>query len=157
MQQDDRDADEAFDRKAFAENLQRARRTMARGFLIAALSALDEGDITLTQMATLLLLEDGAAWSVKALAERLGRSLSAASRLIDQLVKRRLLRRSEDPKDRRVKLIALAPAGARLVDKMMEQRTEAYLSLAARLPPREQAQVARGVALLAKAAERRDP
>jgi DNA-binding MarR family transcriptional regulator len=143
-----------IDRKAFVESMRLMRRSMARDFLLSALAALDEGDITLAQMATLMTLDGGASCSVKALAERLGRSLSATSRLIDQLVKRRLLRRTEDPEDRRGKLITLAPAGKRLVEELMDRRAEAYLQLAERLPAKEQAVVARAMALLAKAAGR---
>ena len=115
------------------------------------------GDITLVQMATLLTLDGGPPFGVKALSERLGRSLSATSRLVDQLVRRRLLRRSEDPQDRRGKLLELAPAGRRLVAQLMERRAEAYLQLTERLPPREQAAVARAMTLLAKAGGGRVP
>ena len=148
---------EAFDREAFADSLRGMRRDMARDFFLSALAALDEGDITLTQMATLMTLDSIESCSVKALAERLGRSLSATSRLIEQLVKRRLLRRAEDPDDRRGKIITLAPAGRRLIEQLTSQRTEAYLHLAERLAPRDQALVARAMALLAKAASGRSP
>lgn len=156
MQRDD-GAGGVIDRAAFAESMRAVRRVMARDFFLGAIAALDEGDITLVQMATLLTLDGGPPFGVKALSERLGRSLSATSRLVDQLVRRRLLRRSEDPQDRRGKLLELAPAGRRLVAQLMERRAEAYLQLTERLPPREQAAVARAMTLLAKAGGGRAP
>lgn len=60
--------------------------------------------------------------SVKALADELGISLPAASRAIDPLVQRKLVARTEDSDDRRVKRIGLTTRGRTLVERIIALR-----------------------------------
>lgn len=131
------------------------RRSMARDFMRAAVQALGERDLTILQFGTLLLLEDGQERTVGALAEQIGRSMSATSRMIDQLVKRELLRRQEDPNDRRARRVTLSAAGRKLLTTMMRRRAEAELRLMDSLPPADQQIVVRAMELLAGAARRK--
>jgi DNA-binding MarR family transcriptional regulator len=142
--------------RELAENLYAARVGMARDFLVQALGALGQSDLTMIQMGTLMILDDGRERTVNEMAALLDRSVSAASRLVDKLVKRRLVRRAEAEGDRRVRLVAIAPAGRKLLAAVLERRAEAQLALMARLTPEERAIVARAMALLAEAARRRD-
>jgi DNA-binding MarR family transcriptional regulator len=143
------------ERRALAEHLKVSRRAMVREVLVQALVALGEADLTLQQLGALVLLEEGGPRSVKEISELLGRSASATSRLIDQLVRRRLLRREEDREDRRARRVSLSERGRRLVDELMARRAEAQLGLMERLAPEERAVVMRAYALMAEAAERR--
>lgn len=131
------------------------RRARARDFMRAAVMALGDSDLTIIQFGTLLLLEDGEPRTVGALSEQIGRSMSATSRMIDQLVKRELLRRQEDPNDRRARRVTISPTGRKLVATMMRKRAEAELKLIASLEPDEQRTVMRAMELLAGAARRK--
>lgn len=132
-----------------------ARRAMARDFMAHAISSLAASELSLLQMASLLLLDDGVERGVKEMAGRLGRSLSATSRLLEQLVKRGLVTRREDPEDRRARRVALSPAGRELLAALIERRAEAQLQLMEALTPEEREHVARGMTLLAEAARRK--
>jgi DNA-binding MarR family transcriptional regulator len=88
------------------------RRAMARQTMRSAIDTLGATELTLLQLGALLLLEDGEARTVGALGEQIGRSLSATSRLVEQLVKRELLRREEDPNDRRARRVTISGARA---------------------------------------------
>lgn len=141
--------------KDLEEGMLAVRRSMARDFMRAAVQALGERDLTILQFGTLLLLEDGQERTVGALAEQIGRSMSATSRMIDQLVKRELLRRQEDPNDRRARRVTLSAAGRKLLTTMMRRRAEAELRLMDSLSPADQQIVVRAMELLAGAARRK--
>jgi DNA-binding MarR family transcriptional regulator len=145
------------ERRRLAEQLLATRRAMVRDMLLGALAELAEGEITLAQLAALMLLEDGRPRPVNDIAARLGRSLSAASRLLDQLARRRLLKRQADPADRRVRLLVIAERGRALLAALLERRAAAQLALMERLSPAERERVLEGMALLAEAAGRPEP
>src|SRR5262245_2641852 len=133
------------DRRRLAEDMRVARRAMMREVIVGALASLDTSELTLIQFASLLWLDDGAEHTVKEMAERLGRSVSATSRLLDQMVRRRLIRRFEDPDDRRARRVSIADGGRRVIERLMTTRAEAQLGLMAELAPEERAQVALGM------------
>lgn len=141
--------------KQLGEAMLAVRRSIARDFMRAAVQALGERDLTILQFGALLLLEDGQERTVGALSEQIGRSMSATSRMVDQLVKRELLRRQEDPNDRRARRVTISPAGRKLLATMMRRRAEAELKLMDSLAPEEQRIVVRGLELLAGAARRK--
>ena len=66
-------------------------------------------------MATLLLLDEENELTIKQVAEALARSVSATSRLLDQLVMRGMISRREDERDRRAKLVAITEQGRALI------------------------------------------
>ncbi len=87
--------------------------------------AIDETRLSLVQFKALMALaghEDEERSSVKLLAERLGVSVPSASRAVDDLVKRDLASRAEDPEDRRVRRVSLTAAGRELTDHVMAAR-----------------------------------
>jgi len=132
------------------------RRAMMRGVMRSALDALGASELTLLQLGTLLLLEDGEARTVGALGEQIGRSLSATSRLVEQLVKRELLRREEDPNDRRARRVTISARGRKLLQTMARRRAEAEMRIIEALSPEDQRTVLRGLELLAQAARKQE-
>ena len=86
-----------------------------------------ESDLSLSQVNTLFRLYHHGASSVNDLANHLGITTAAVSQLLDPLIAAGLVLRSENPKDRRMKLIALTEKGKRLVEKSMNTR-HAWLS-----------------------------
>ena len=77
----------------------------------------DVPDLTLTQLRALFAIELRAPASVGALADSLGLSLASASALVDRLVRAELVRRRDDPLDRRRVLVSLSATGAALVQR----------------------------------------
>jgi DNA-binding MarR family transcriptional regulator len=146
---------DSSERAALVASLRAMRKAMARDFMASAIAALDHSDLSMVQMATLMLLDSCDELPVRALAERLGRSLSATSRLLDQLVRRRLLWRAIDKDDRRVRRVGLAARGRALVEQLMSDRADAQLRIMQQLTARQRAQVRRAMQILQDAAERK--
>lgn len=131
------------------------RRATIRESVMSILSSYDLTEISLPQLATLLVLDERQTpMTVKEVAEMLKRSLSATSRLLDQLVASNFLSRREDPQDRRNKLVAITEEGRALIRIIEQRRAEAQMAVLAYLSPEERAEVLRGLSLLAEASRR---
>ena len=102
-----------------------------------------------TQLAALYVLADGATTTIADLAESIGRSPSATSRLVDGLVKRRLVERRREEDDRRQRSVWLTPRGHAMLRMVDRARAEQFLSAVRPMPRGERALVAMGVAALA--------
>ncbi|MDD7940710.1 MarR family transcriptional regulator [Actinomycetospora lutea] len=148
------------ERERLAAGFGDMRRAMIPAFLLDLLSAVDGGDeLSLTQLATLYVLDVREPVSLGGLAERVGRSHSATSRLVDALVRRGLVERQEHPTDRRVRRVAISKDGDALLRRLERTRADAQLEIMNRLDPADRALVGRAMALLGDAArqERRTP
>jgi DNA-binding MarR family transcriptional regulator len=91
----------------------------------AVMKAIDRTGLNLIQFKTLIALaghEGDDPSSVKLLAERVGVSVPSASRAVDDLVKRRLATRVEDPDDRRVRRVSLTATGRALSNEVISAR-----------------------------------
>lgn len=140
------------DAEALTRDLNRFRRAMLREGLVGAIRAGEDLDLTMAQLGALLLLDAEGERTIGEMAAELGRSVSAASRLLDHLVKRGLVTRREDERDRRAKRLAITEAGHALVARIERRRAETQLAVMAHLPPAERALVLRAMELLAEAA-----
>ncbi len=89
-----------------------------RDFLFHVLHNFSNFDLSLPHMATLFILDEESELTVKQVAELLGRSLSATSRLLDQLVEQGLVSRREDEHDRRAKRITITESGRALIAQL---------------------------------------
>ena len=141
-------------REILARSLSQFRRALLRDGMLATIRTLGDSDISLTQLAALLLLQELDEPTIKQVSEALGRSMSATGRLLDQLVRRGLVSRREDDRDRRVKRVALAEQGRAFVAAMERHRAGAQLAVMRQLTPEEQAEVMRAMMLLAEAGRR---
>jgi DNA-binding MarR family transcriptional regulator len=94
---------------------------------------LGEVELSITQVKTLLWLEENGEMSVKDVATALNLSLPAASRAIDGLAQRGLVDRRESELDRRAKVISLRPGGRQIGAALTESRLATYQSFAAEL------------------------
>jgi DNA-binding MarR family transcriptional regulator len=91
--------------------------------IITALARdLKDDELSVAQVAALHLVDDGGAVRLSALADALGMSPSATSRMADDLVQRGLLTRTEDPDDRRAKLLRTTREGDAFIRKASEGR-----------------------------------
>lgn len=124
-------------------------RALWRELVVGFASQLGELRLGFTQLAALYVLADGSTTTVGDLAEVLGRSPSATSRLVDGLARRRLVERYEEPEDRRQRLVALTQRGKALLRSVDRARADQFLTTVRPLPTTERAVVAMGVAALA--------
>jgi DNA-binding MarR family transcriptional regulator len=101
------------------------------------LRVMEETGLSLTQCKA--MLEIGGLGDVvpscqlKELAAKLGASTPAMSRAIDDLVKKRLVTRVEDPADRRARRIELTAKGRGVVDRIVTVRLKGVTAFAASL------------------------
>ncbi len=102
---------------------------------VAARSLADVGEeVTLTQYRSLVVLASRGPQGVAALAEAVSVSPPTASRMCDRLVKKGLVTRRIDRRDRRQVRIALSPGGRRLVDAVTARRRTEIEQLVATIP-----------------------
>jgi DNA-binding MarR family transcriptional regulator len=124
-------------------------RALWRELVVGFASQLSELRLGFTQLAALYVLAEGSTTTIGELAEALGRSPSATSRLVDGLVKRRLVERREEPEDRRQRSIALTQRGKAILRVVDRARADQFLTTVRPMPTPERALVAMGVAALA--------
>jgi DNA-binding MarR family transcriptional regulator len=109
---------------------------------VAARSLADVGEeVTLTQYRSLVVLASRGPQGVAALAEAVAVSSPTASRMCERLVKKGLVTRRADPRDRRQVRIALSPAGRRLVDAVTARRRAEIEELVASIPAASRGEV----------------
>jgi DNA-binding MarR family transcriptional regulator len=123
-------------------------RAIWRDLVIGFAAQLGELNLGFTQLAALYALADSGTMTVADLADTLGRSQSATSRLVDGLVQRQLIERSQDIEDRRQRTLALTGRGQALLGLVDRARAQEFLSIVRPLPTAERAVVAMGVAAL---------
>lgn len=93
-----------------------------------------EDRVTLPQLRVLVLLASRGSATMGAVARGLGVHPSNTTRTCDRLVGSGLLRRRDDPADRRTLVLELTPAGRRLVDGVDARRRDTIAELLAGLP-----------------------
>jgi len=124
-------------------------RALWRELVIGFASQLGGLRLGFTQLAALYVLADAGTTTIADLADALGRSPSATSRLVDGLVRRRLVERRETADDRRQRAIVLTQRGRALLRIVDRARADQFLSVMRPMPRAERALVAMGVAALA--------
>jgi len=96
---------------------------------------LQELHLSLPQLVTLHFLRAEGTQSVSAIAHHLQLSLAATSHLVERLVQRGLLDRTEDPSDRRQKRVDLTDEGRALVGGIQAEAMASLDALLAAVPP----------------------
>ncbi len=124
-------------------------RALWRELVVGFASQLGELNLGFTQLAALYVLAEGATTTVADLADTIGRSPSATSRLIDGLVRRRLVERRREADDRRQRSVWLTPRGHAVLRIVDRARAEQFLAAMRPMPRGERALIAMGVAALA--------
>jgi len=109
-------------------------------------------DVTLTQYRSLVVLASRGPQSVAALAEAVAVTPPTASRLCDRLVRKGLIHRREDDRDRRLVSLALTETGRRLVDEVTGRRRAEIARLLEAVPLDAQRSLVAALQQLATAA-----
>lgn len=127
-------------------------RALWRELVIGFSAQLHELGLGFTQLAALYAIGGVQTLTIADLAEQIGRSHSATSRLVDGLVRRRLVRRAEEVADRRQRTLELSAEGRALLAQIDHARAEEFVAIVRPLPPAERALIAMGVAALSSRA-----
>lgn len=114
-------------------------------------SAIEEAGLTFTQVKCLHLLVDAdEPLALNALSERLGLSGPAISRAVDGLVQRGEVKRTEDPRDRRSKLLTLSARGRRTIERFVAIRFAGIKRFVEGLSEEERSSLAAGIGPIAR-------
>lgn len=125
-------------------------RAVWRDLVIGFASQLAQLDLGFTQLAALYAASGTELLTVADLAERIGRSPSATSRIVSGLVDRGLLARTEEVADRRQRTLSMTPSGTTVLAAIDKARADQFLAVVRQLPFEERALVAMAVAALAE-------
>lgn len=127
-------------------------RALWRDLVVGFSAQLGELGLGFSQLAALYAVDGMETLTVADLAEQIGRSPSATSRLVSGLERRGLVRRSEEVADRRQRVLEVTPEGHSLLARVDGARAEEFLAIVRPLPPSERALIAMGVAALSSRA-----
>jgi len=108
--------------------------------------------LSMPQFSILMQLHYKGACGMSAISERFDVSAAAASQLVDKLVQAGYIERTEDPSDRRAKLLKLSTNGAKLVEDGIQERYRWMDELTSRLSAAEQIKISEALTLLTEAA-----
>ncbi len=102
-------------------------------------AAIEKAGLSITQVKCLqVLYEADAPLSLGAVSDSLGLSLPAISRAVDALVRRNEVKREEDPRDRRSKLVTVTARGRATSERLLALRLAGIRTFVAELEPAEQ-------------------
>jgi len=108
--------------------------------------------LSMSQLGALFRISHCGTCDVSDISEHLGVTNAATSQMVDRLVQQGLLDRSEDPDDRRVKILVLTPEGQDIVLAAVEARRTWIQGLTEALTPEQQETIASALTILNKAA-----
>ena len=109
--------------------------------------------LSMSQFSILMQLHHKGPCGLSEIGERFDISAAAASQLVDKLVQAGYLARTEDPTDRRAKLLALSDKGKELINQGTEERHRWMDDLTSKLSTEEQAKVVEALNILTEAAQ----
>ena len=109
--------------------------------------------LSMSQFSILMQLHHKGPCGLSEIGERFDISAAAASQLVDKLVQAGYLERTEDPTDRRAKLLALSDKGKELINQGTEERHRWMDDLTSKLSTEEQAKVVEALNILTEAAQ----
>lgn len=113
--------------------------------------------LTMPQISTIMRIYHQGVCGVSDIGDYLGVTNAASSQMIHRLVEQGLLERTEDPKDRRNRLISLTPRGEALLHDYIEARYDWLHELTTQLSAEDQETIIAALTHLTEAAERLAP
>jgi DNA-binding MarR family transcriptional regulator len=110
--------------------------------------------LSLQQFGILMQLHHRGGCGVSGLSEHFDITNAAVSQLVDKLVQGGLIRRDEDPHDRRAKTLTLTERGRELIQQGIEERYRWMDLLADKLTAEERAKVGEALTILTETARK---
>jgi DNA-binding MarR family transcriptional regulator len=118
-------------------------------------AAMEKEDLSITQVKSLHALTDAdGPMTLGAVSDLLGLSLPAISRSVDGLVQRGLVKREEDPRDRRSKLVTATSRGRSTYERLTALRLAGIRAFVADLEPEQKQALADALAPLIRSLDR---
>ena len=108
--------------------------------------------LSMPQFSVLMQLHYKGACGMSEISERFDVTAAAASQLVDKLVQAGYIERTEDPSDRRAKLLKLSAKGAALVDDGIQERYRWMDEVVNTLSVEEMVKVSEALSLLTEKA-----
>jgi DNA-binding MarR family transcriptional regulator len=142
--------DAGMDGGAFVDRIQQLFPPILRYLDAEEESELIGLDCTASQMGALIALARAEHRTMGELALELGLTESAATRMVDRLVRTNLVRRERDPGDRRVVRVRLSTYGRQLVDVVLARRHEQFRRVGDRMSPGERHRLVEGLETLVR-------
>ncbi|NMP23630.1 MarR family winged helix-turn-helix transcriptional regulator [Sulfobacillus harzensis] len=133
---------------AFVNEIQRLFPRIMRYLEAEATRELIGLEVTPAQMNALVVLYEPQNLPMGELADQLGLTESAATRLVDRLLRMNLVRRDRDEVDRRVVRVRLSSYGRQLADLVFKRREEQFTRFAVRLSAGERQHLIQGLSAL---------
>jgi DNA-binding MarR family transcriptional regulator len=112
--------------------------------------------LSMPQLNILMQLHFKGSCGMSEISDRFDITAAAASQLVEKLVHAGYLERTEDPSDRRAKLLTLSVKGSQLVEQGLEKRYRWMDDLAGTLSAEDQKKVSEALVLLTNAARNMD-
>ena len=109
--------------------------------------------LSMPQFSVLMQLHYKGACGMSEISERFDISAAAASQLAEKLVQSGLIKRDEDPSDRRAKLLNLTDKGDDLIKQGIEERYRWVDQLAEKLTTEERQRVSEALDIMTRAAQ----
>jgi DNA-binding MarR family transcriptional regulator len=100
-----------------------------------------ESGYSMSHIGTLMHLHHKGVSDVSGLGDKLGITYPAASQMLDRLVEKGLIQRTEDPKDRRSKKIVLTDKGFETLHESMKARQASMIELSKKMTDEEKEKV----------------
>jgi DNA-binding MarR family transcriptional regulator len=91
--------------------------------------------------------------TAKAIAGRLNVAKSRVTKLVDGLLRRRLIERTDDPEDSRIKLLKLTSGGEKLAVEIVSFRMELHLKVLDQFSQEQRSQLLNGLSQLKRSME----
>ena len=136
-------------KRALAERYYDAQRRVAMYYQFRDRDTLLEQGITPTQCYALYELKINDKMAMSELAESVGLESSSMTRAVDDMVQRKLVRRLEDPSDRRLRLIQMTKTGSNLLEKIYSKCLQRDYEILVQVDPKSREEVIRAMELLA--------
>ena len=113
----------------FAEEMSVIMPRMMREFVKRQPRVVATGEVSLPQMAILHILKEKNQCMMSELARLLSVTTSAATGIVDRMVRAGLLKRIPDPNDRRIINIRITPKGKRTIGAIFRQRQKMMIGV----------------------------
>jgi DNA-binding MarR family transcriptional regulator len=109
--------------------------------------------LSMPQLSVLIQLHFRGVCGMSEVSERIEITPAAASQLVDKLVQNGLIKREEDPRDRRAKCLNLTDKGKELLQRNFDERYSWVDDLAEKLTPEDRAKVSEALEIMTRAAQ----
>jgi DNA-binding MarR family transcriptional regulator len=109
--------------------------------------------LSMPQFSVMMQLHYKGACGMSQVSERFEITAAAASQLVDKLVQSGLVKRDEDPHDRRAKVLNITDKGRELIQRGIEERYRWVDQLEGKLTMGERAQVSEALNIMTRAAQ----